>query len=273
MKLFCRGSHALRAKNAFENPNVIQIDVIDNHKYSRRRLSHDRSWPEIISAKKTANEKIRMKKARYFVPDISPIDRPELKGLSPRVLFVAESPHISEVEPGDRQKRRPLCGAAGRVWWKKLGEILEQESSDDVSLERMESICAQNKIAVINAVQFPMDPKVAAKYPDAEPVSNLGFAKASGEFSYKRQKKAPTVQEAVKNLRERLMDPKMKDAQIWPLGNDAEWFVSQALSPEEYAERVKGKIPHPSAWWRQGGHFGRVAQEKLNEVFSSVRKR
>lgn len=208
-----------------------------------------------------------MKKTRYFVPDISPVDRPELKKLVPKIVFVAESPHISEVEPEVKTERRPLCGAAGRVWWKKLGEILQKESSDDVSLERMEKLSSKNRIAVINAVQFPLDPKVAAKYPEAEPVSNLGFAKASGEYGYKKQRKSPEVQEAIKNLRKRLTDPSMKDAEVIPLGNDAEWFVSQALTPEEYKERVKGKIPHPSAWWRQGGHFGRIAQEKLEKIF------
>jgi hypothetical protein len=145
-----------------------------------------------------------MKKTRYFVPDISPVDRPELKSLVPKIVFVAESPHISEVEPEKKAERRPLCGAAGRQWWRKLGEILANESSDDVSLERMEKLSARNKIAVINAVQFPMDPKVAAKYPEAEPVGNLGFAKASGEYGYKKQKKSAEVQEAIQNLRKRL---------------------------------------------------------------------
>jgi hypothetical protein len=209
-----------------------------------------------------------MKKTRYFVPDISPVDRPELKNLVPKIVFVAESPHISEVEPENRAERRPLCGAAGRQWWRKLGEILAEESSDDVSLERMEKLSSKNRIAVINAVQFPMDPKVAVKYPEAEPVENLGFAKASGEFGYKKQKKSPEMQEAIRNLRKRLTDPAMKSATVFPLGNDAEWFVSQALTPEEYKERVKGKIPHPSAWWRQGGLFGRIAQEKLEKIFS-----
>ncbi len=209
-----------------------------------------------------------MKKTRYFVPDISPVDRPELKSLVPRIVFVAESPHISEVEPESKIERRPLCGAAGRQWWRKLGEILNRESSDDVSLERMEKISSKNRIAVINAVQFPLDPKVAAKYPEAEPVGNLGFAKANGEFGYKRQKKSQEVQEAIRHLRKRLTDPSMKSAEVWPLGNDAEWFVSQALTPEEYEERVQGKIPHPSAWWRQGGLFGRIAQEKLEKIFS-----
>jgi hypothetical protein len=60
----------------------------------------------------------------------------------------------------------------------------------------------------------------------------------------------------------------MKKATVIPLGNDAEWFVSQALTPEEYETRVKDKIPHPSAWWRQGGLFGRIAQEKLEKIFS-----
>jgi hypothetical protein len=211
-----------------------------------------------------------MKKTRYFVPDISPVDRSELKTLEPKIIFVAESPHISEVEPDELSARRPLCGAAGRQWWRKLGEILDHQSSDDVSLERMKKLSSRNRIAVINAVQFPMDPKVAAKFPEAEPVLNLGFAKASGEFGYKKKKKSKEVQESIQELRKRLTNPKMKNAVIWPLGNDAEWFVSQALTPEEYEERVQGKIPHPSAWWRQGGLFGRIAQEKLEKILKTA---
>lgn len=210
---------------------------------------------------------MRAKSDRYFVPDLSPHDRKSLKGTRPKIVFVAESPHTSEVEPEEKNARRPLCGAAGRVWWGMLSEILEGERSEEVSLDRLLDFCKRYDIIVMNAVQYPLDPKVAAQYPEADPVKNLGIAKANGEFSFKK-KTNPTVQAAISDLRERLEDPALHGAPVWPLGNDAEWFVMQALGADEAKTRVAGKIPHPSAWWRRGGHFGRVARQKLSEIFS-----
>ena len=179
-----------------------------------------------------------------------------------------------EVEPVEIDCRRPLCGAAGRQWWKKLGEILGGSSSEDVSLDRMLELASLNRIAVLNAVQFPMDPKIKAKFPEAEPVGNLGFAKAAGDTGYKKRKNEFGVQRAVANLRSRLTDPRLTKPWLRPLGNDAEWFAPKATSRKKnYSEPlVPGKIPHPSAWWRRGGLFGRIAQEKLEEIFSSPKK-
>src|SRR5690349_20606081 len=73
---------------------------------------------------------------RFFVPDLAPYNRTSLSDLIPRVVFVGESPHVNEVEPEALNERRPLCGAAGRQWWKLLGELLEGEISEDVSLVR-----------------------------------------------------------------------------------------------------------------------------------------
>lgn len=212
---------------------------------------------------------------RYFVPDLSPMDRRELAGLKPRAIFVAESPHVSEVEPDERLARRPLCGAAGKVWWKLLSEIFEGTENPDVSLARLLEICRKNRIVVLNAVQNPLDPKVAKKFPAAEPVECLGFAKAAGPSGYKKMKNDPCVLDAVEKLRKRLTHPALARAPIWSLGNDAEWFVTRALTPEEQIQRVRGKLPHPSAWWRRGGLFGRTAKEKLTEIFlkDSVRCR
>ena len=210
---------------------------------------------------------------RYFVPDLSPVDRQELRDLRPRYVFVAESPHVNEVEPGKLPERRPLCGAAGRQWWRLLSELLEGSENSDVSLPRMLDFCREHRIAVINAVQYPLDPKITAKCPDADPVQNLGFAKAAGETGFKKRRKGDEVQAALRNLRERLDHPSLAGAEVWALGNDSEWFITQALSPEELKKRWGGKVPHPSAWWRQNGLFGRIAEEKLRVLFAAKPKR
>lgn len=203
---------------------------------------------------------------RYFVPDLTPMDRPGLKGVKPKFVFVAESPHLNEIEPDTMELRRPLCGMAGRQWWRKLGEILDHTDTDDVSLERMVQICRKHRIAILNAVQFPMDPKIAAKFPEADPARNLGFGKLTGDLGYKKMKDSDEVKAAIQNLRKRLTDPALSDAVIWPLGGDAQWFVSRALSPDEFKVRVLGKVHHPSAWWRKNKLFGRIADQKLREI-------
>jgi hypothetical protein len=230
--------------------------------------------------------------SRYLVPDLSPRDRLSLKSVHPHLIFVAESPHVSEVEPEELAQRRPLCGAAGRQWWSLLTEILEGHPNSDVTLNRLVDFCGRHQIAVMNAVQYPLDPKITRVFPEADPVKNLGFSKVSGAYSFKRLKNTEPVKTAILRLAERLNDPSVKGIPIYSLGNDADWFVSQALSlahAEESVQgqllkdrlakdrlakdrssqdRLKGKIPHPSAWWRQGGWFGQVAREKLNEIFA-----
>lgn len=206
---------------------------------------------------------------RYFVPDLSPMDRKELAQLRPRAVFVAESPHTHEVEPEKAPDRRPLCGAAGRVWWKMLSEILEGDQNADVSLERMLALCRKHRFVILNAVQFPLDPKIAARYPEAEPVGHLGFAKTTGPFSYKKLKEASPVRLALDRLHERLMHPALAGSRVHVLGNDAEWFVTHALTDEEGKSRIGGKIPHPSAWWRKGKFFENEARKRLKEIFAS----
>lgn len=202
----------------------------------------------------------------FFVPDLSPMDRPQLKGLRPRVVFVAESPHSSEIAPEAKLDRRPLCGAAGRKWWSAIGEILEGEPSEDCTLERMLRLCRQHGLVVLNAVQFPLDTAICKTNPAADPLSVVRFCKNPGAHSYKKLKASDEVRGAVEALKKRLKAPEVADAAIYPLGNDAWWFVKQALSPTEFEIRVRGKIPHPSAWWRKGGHFGRVAKTQLKEI-------
>jgi hypothetical protein len=210
--------------------------------------------------------------SRFFVPDLTPQARPALRNCDYHVIFVAESPHINEVEPEKPQERRPLCGAAGRQWWSMLGDLLEHDPSSDVGLQRMLSLCCKHQFAVMNAVQYPLDPKIAASFPKADPIKNLGFAKASGPYSYKKMKKSEPVKEVIQSLRERLCQPGLEKTPIICLGNDAEWFVQQALADDpKLLERVRGKLPHPSAWWRRQGVFKKIAKEKLEELFQ-VRK-
>lgn len=203
---------------------------------------------------------------RYFVPDLSPMDRVPLQRLRPQWVFIAESPHVSEVSPEEKEERRPLCGAAGKKWWALLGELLGEGGDEDVSLSRMLNLCKTHRIAVINVVQYPLDEGVKKKVPQADPLKNLGFCKNPGSHSYKKLKQSYSVQNAIEALRIRLMSPVLSGAYFYCLGNDAEWFVKQALTQEEFEKRVKGKLPHPSAWWRRGGHFGRLARKQLSDI-------
>lgn len=207
--------------------------------------------------------------SRFLVPDLSPKDRSALKANRPRMIFVGESPHVSEVEPEKLGERRPLCGAAGRQWWSLLSEVLEGKPNQEVTLSHLLGFCERHRLAVMNAVQYPLDPKVARVFPDADPVKNLGFNKVSGPASFKRMKKTDPMKRAIESLAERLNHPSVAGIPIYPLGNDALWFVEQALLlAEGDASRLGGKIPHPSAWWRQGGWFGRLARERLDEIFA-----
>lgn len=217
-----------------------------------------------------ATAKTLIPNPRFFVPDLSPLDRKALKGISPQFVFVAESPHVSELEPEQKEARRPLCGKAGREWWSLLGELLENDPSQDVSLERMLRLCKTRQIAVLNAVQYPLDPKVSRVFPAANPVSHLGFSKEAGAHSYKKLKESPEVLSMIRALRARLEAPDLAEAKIICLGNDAEWFVTQALKGSvsgQGLDRIETKIPHPSAWWRNGGLYRKVARDRATEIF------
>jgi hypothetical protein len=203
---------------------------------------------------------------RFFVPDLSPIDRVELQKVAPKTVFVAESPHISELEPDSESERRPLCGKAGKQWWSLLGEFIEDDPGEEVDLQRMLRLCQAVPIAVINAIQFPLDPKVARVFPKADPVKNLGFSKEPGPFSFKKLKEGEGVRSCISALRGRLLNPYLLGAQVICLGNDAQWFVEAALG-EQASKRMGVKIPHPSAWWRRGGLYGRMARERAIEIF------
>jgi hypothetical protein len=213
-----------------------------------------------------ATKKSFLPNRRFFVPDLSPLDRISLKRVIPRFVFVAESPHISELEADELDARRPLCGKAGREWWSLLGDVLESNPSTDVSLERMLGLCKSQRIAVINAVQYPLDPKVARLFPGADPVPHLGFSKEQGPHSYKKLKNSPEVGAMINALRARLEDPALIHSRVICLGNDAEWFVTQALGAQ-VIERLDKKIPHPAAWWRKGGLFRKIARERALDIF------
>ncbi len=203
------------------------------------------------------------KSRTYRVPDLTPRDRPELRGLKFRYVFVAESPHISEVEPEAEPDRRPLCGAAGKVWWKALSEIIEGVTNENLSLEYFLKFCAQHRIAIANAVQVPLDPKVTRLFPDADPILTLGFSKEVGPHHYKKA----VLKKTLADLHDRLTDSALDGAKIVSLGNDADWFIRTALSAEELEKLYAAKIAHPSAWWRRGGYFGRMARETLKLLF------
>ncbi|MBI2711751.1 MAG: hypothetical protein HYX41_02645 [Bdellovibrio sp.] len=179
---------------------------------------------------------------RFFVPDLSPLDRPLLKSAT----------------------------MAGRVWWTMLAEILGENDEVDLSAESLQHFCRKYKIAILNAVQYPLDPKVAKRFPEADPVSNLGFQKATGPYSFKKQRPNECVQTCIQSLAARVRHSSLAGAKVYCLGNDAQWFLGHALGPyPEDFQRFVDKIPHPSAWWRQGGYFGRVAHEKLSQIFAS----
>src|SRR6185295_13617272 len=199
-----------------------------------------------------------MAASRYFVPDLSPLDHPGLDWSKARIVFVAESPHVSEVTPERAEDRRPLCGMAGKVWWKAVSEVLENEPNEDVSLKRLLALAQKHGVVILNAVQVPIDSKVTREFPQADPIHTVGFDKGPGPKTFKKLKATEPVKRSVRKLAERLSSPALAGLPVVCLGNDSEWFVKEALGKERFSERVVDKIPHPSAWWRKGGYFGRV---------------
>lgn len=208
-------------------------------------------------------------KKRFFVADLSPEQRPALADLKPQLVFVAESPHVSEVEPEVASARRPLCGSAGREWWSMLSTTLGGDSSRETDLERLLSLCRKAGIAVMNAVQYPIDPKIMMHYGEAaDPVTHLGFAKVA-PASFKKLKNGEDVEAAIHALRARLIHPSVIDVPVVSLGNDAQWFVTQALKAKPGEGRHLMTVPHPSAWWRKGGAFREKARGQLKELLGT----
>ena len=204
---------------------------------------------------------------RYFVPDLSPQFHQSLLRIKPKYVFVAESPHIHEVTPQELAQRRPLCGAAGKKWWGELSELLEGRGAEELSLEYLLKFCSRHRVVILNAVQFPLDPKVSQEFPEADPIQNLGFNKVSGQYSFKKLKDSDVVIQRIEDLSQRLNHPSIRPLEVHCLGNDSEWFVKRALSRLGQESRFGIKIPHPSARWRKGGYYGDVAQTQLKKMF------
>lgn len=202
---------------------------------------------------------------RYFVPDLTPEQRPQLKSFKPTVVFVAESPHQAETESEDVSIRRPLCGRAGQAFWKMVAELLKNQASydsKDLSLDRLLSLCRLGHFSILNAVQFPLDPKITQYYGSgADPVVHLGFSKVP-PASFKKLRATEQVEASIENLRARLVHPSIRSCLVVSMGNDAQWFVERAIAPAGTGRHVF-TIPHPSAWWRQGGKLRERAREKL----------
>lgn len=221
-----------------------------------KRLISNAVWPRDSGFRK-----------RFFVGDLTPGQRPQLHDFRPKMVFVAESPHVSEVTPEALSERRPLCGKAGQAFWKMIAELVlkSADTAVDTSLECQLALCRAGGFAVMNAVQFPLDPKVMVQFPRANPVENLGFSKVP-PASYKKLRAGRDVEHAVEWLRERLVHPAIGGVPVVSLGGDAEWFVAAALGEAVGEGRHLMKIPHPSAWWRQGGKLREKARGQLADL-------
>jgi len=196
--------------------------------------------------------------ARFCVDDLVP---EEISLSRCRAVFIGESPHRDEVAPESSKERSPFRGVAGREWWSELVRVLGQPipTRPVPSRETLLRICADLKIAVMNAVQFPIDPKITLHQGvEVLPREALGFEKGTGEWGYKEVLKkggrSNSVQAAIDDLARRLSFFEDSPAQVVCLGNDSRWFVERALaklSPEANLKVLPlVTIPHPSAWWR-----------------------
>jgi hypothetical protein len=143
------------------------------------------------------------------------------------------------------------------------------EAPRDLSVGTLLEFCRKHRIAVMNAVQAPLDPGIAKAFPDADPSMTVKVSKAPRADHYKKMKGSRELELLLGSLRSRLEAPSLAGCPVHALGNDAEWFIQQALGKEEFARRAGERIPHPSAWWRRGGEFGRIARGKLKTVFGT----
>lgn len=185
---------------------------------------------------------------------------PDLAGPGPaRVLFIGESPHRDEVSSEDIRERSPFQGFAGREWWKELFRIVGENVPMKPIPPRAQllELCDRLKIQIAYAVPFPMDPKIQNHFGDAaNPVSYLGFTKASGALGYRSVFKASKmdgpVGRAIQDLVSRLS--LIQAEQIVCMGQDSKWFVDQALELLPATSPLRAKplmvIPHPSSWMR-----------------------
>lgn len=202
--------------------------------------------------------------ARYKVQDLVP------EKVS-RAVFVGESPHRDEVAPESPSERSPFRGVAGREWWSELAKFLSHPLAMRPVPPRatLMQVCEELEIAVMNAVQYPLDPKIMLHQGrESAPVVQIGFEKGVGEQSYKavyRQDLHPNpVESAIADLASRLTELKGAPAQIVCLGNDSRWFVERAVQEIPVDAPLVQKpvltIPHPSSWWRNSAYRARAVE-------------
>ena len=203
---------------------------------------------------------------RYRVQDLIPSQKT-------KIVFIAESPHKDEVAPENSQERSPFRGTAGREWWSALAKFTQTKPAnrDVPPRDQLLKICSELEISVMNAVQFPLDPKITLHEGKAcSPVEYLGFQKSSGPEGYKAVLKKggrhnPVVS-AIGDLKARLIEVNKSNqvSIVVCLGNDSRWFVERALEGISDGLEIQ-TIAHPSSWWRKAEYRTRAL--KLLEEF------
>jgi hypothetical protein len=234
---------------------------------------------------------------RWLVPDLVPT------GVELRAIFVGESPHKDEVKPKNKGERFPFRGSSGRSWWVEifdcaalsLGATPLPALSDVPPRLELERVCRDLRIAVLNAVQYPIDPKITKHYPSCVPREFLKFDKGTrdgkgmgngkGPFGYKTvlqvQDCVDPVGGRVSDLAWRLRRFGQMPAQVVCLGHDSKWFVNQAMRrlPQDcaLARQPPETIPHPARWRFSGHQSGkdyradavRVLKRLISEAIAS----
>ena len=198
---------------------------------------------------------------RWRVPDLVP------NGVELCAIFVGESPHKDELKPEKKVERSPFRGSAGRRWWQEIFGCAGLQLQNDAQVPpkaELEYVCHKLRIAVLNAIQYPIDPRITKHYPACVPREYLKFDKGTrdrngngkGPFGYKTvfddQDCTDPVGEAIMDLARRLKFFSNMPAQIVCLGNDSQWFVRQAIRRLPAGCALWGQepvtIPHPARW-------------------------
>lgn len=211
---------------------------------------------------------------RWFVPDLVP------NGIELCSIFVGESPHKDELKPERKIERSPFRGSAGKQWWLEIfgcAELPWQHEALIPPRTELEHVCGRLRIAVLNAVQYPIDPKITRHYPACVPREYLQFDKGTrdvkgngkGPFGYKTvlddQNCTGPVGERIIDLARRLKRFSKMPAQIVCLGDDSEWFVRRAIQQLTPGCALKKKLPvtisHPARWKYSSQQLGRNYRE------------
>lgn len=200
---------------------------------------------------------------RFWVEDLVP----EVPIGQIRCVFVGESPHTEEVEPPLQNLRSPFRGKAGRNLFEKICRK-PIEGSIDREIWQKKINCS--RVAILNAVQFPLDEKITKPFPDASPSSNLKFAKVTGEASFRKVfiRNPDRLNPAFESLKERLNPYIVARIPVIALGGDAEWFI-RAVWGEDFVNNkdLFSKCPHPVTWkWfpKQGA----IAETVLDQILT-----